>query len=154
MNAIDPSEWYGNYTCYDDMVTVHFIMNFTHSKDTIGLLGDMTIDSHLVKTNGSFASAFRTLTLQTPHVILDEINGRNFTKVELNAYANSTVYIEGVIIFSTASGTNECPLELRRHRRKFFSVFLFRIIAASAMSLSVSSVLSSACKTFKIISIK
>lgn len=119
VDALPLSEWNGNYTCDDDMVTVAFVMNFTHSNGTIGLLGDMSIASHVINMNGSFGSVFRTLTLQTPHVILDEINGRNFTKVELNVHANSTVHMEGVIIFTTSTGTKQCPLVLKRYKCKF-----------------------------------
>lgn len=76
----------------------------------------MSVDGHFIKTEGTFASEFRTIVLQTPATIQEEINSRNFTKVELNGQARSSVYIDGVIVFSLGGSTKACPMELRRQK--------------------------------------
>lgn len=116
MDSLLPSEWDGNYTCDDDGLLVHFIMNFTHSSLTIDLLGDMFIQGHMISTVGTFASWYHSLTLQTDSVIQDEINSRNFTKVELNGIAHSSVYINGVIVFWEDMAKTACDMEMRRKR--------------------------------------
>jgi len=114
-----PSEWDGNYTCNNDQSTVRFVMNFTQSTTTIDLRGDMFIESYIIETEGTYATAFQILTLQTQHAIQDDINGRNFSKVELNLRPQSSVYMNGVTVFTTTAGKQECTTELRRKRCKY-----------------------------------
>ena len=114
-DAFIPSVWNGNYTCARDNFMVKFLMNITKSsQDQIDLDGDMYIDNSIIRTGGSFATAYRILTLQTDDVIYREILGKNFTKVELNGRLQSPVFIDGVIIFNDDNGHFQCPMELRR----------------------------------------
>ena len=108
-----PSEWDGNYTCDDDQITVRFVMNFTHTS-TVEVHSDMLLGGYVIETEGTYASAFQVLTIQTQHVIQDDINGRNISKVELNLRLQSSVYMNGVTVFKTTAGTQDCTTELRR----------------------------------------
>lgn len=90
-------------------------MNITKSsQDQIDLNGDMYINNSVITTQGSFASAFKILTLQSNDIIQGDIFGKNFTNVELNGRLQSPVFIDGVIIFYDENGRFTCPVELRR----------------------------------------
>lgn len=118
MDVFLPSEWNGNYTCDDDNTEIHFVINITKSSSTIGLQGDMYIDGEKLDMDGSFASYFRIFALQSDSVIRSQIANRNFTKVELNGKVQSSVFINGAILFLTDSGKKTCPMELRRQAGK------------------------------------
>lgn len=115
-----PSIWNGNYTCADDSDMVPFVMNITKSSVTsIVLIGDMYINGSILVTSGSFASAFKQLTLQNFDVMDQDILHRNFSKVELNGLLKSPVFIDGVIIFTENNNRYNCPMELRRGPSKY-----------------------------------
>jgi hypothetical protein len=100
-------------------------MNITKSsQDQIDLDGDMYIANSMITTGGSFASAFKVLTLQTNDIIDREILGKNFSKVELNGRLQSPVFIDGVMIFNDDSGKVTCPVELRRGPSKYILIYL------------------------------
>lgn len=108
-----PSEWTGNYTCPDDNISVIFVMNITKS-DKIDTTGSVLIQGHNFSMSGAYASQFKFITLQSDNVITETFVGRNFTDVELNGKVQTTVFIDGFVIFTTDLGTLSCPVELRR----------------------------------------
>ena len=97
-----------------------FIINITKSGQSLNTtgssiitVGDLVIQGHSVAMRGTFASFFKSLTLQNDGFIHEAINGRNFSKVELNGILRSPVYIDGVLIFTDGSKTT-CNMALRR----------------------------------------
>jgi hypothetical protein len=90
-----------------------FAMNITRS-DKIDTAGTVSIHGRNFSMYGAYASLFMYLTMQSVGVIRDDVAGRNFTNVELNANVRSTVFIEGFVIFTLDNGTLNCPVELRR----------------------------------------
>ncbi|XP_045166554.2 uncharacterized protein LOC123529972 [Mercenaria mercenaria] len=109
-----PSKWTGNFTCTDDDMETKFVLNVTSSSSTIGLQGNMYFDGENIYMVGSFASFFKMFAMQSDAIIKNQIANRYFSKVELNGKVQSSVFIEGAIIFQTDSGKDTCPMELRR----------------------------------------
>lgn len=119
-----PSEWSGNYTCDNDNTEVHFVINIIKSSSSIVLEGDMYIGNKQLDMVGSFGSYYKTFAIQSNNVISSHIANRNFTSVELNGKVESSVYIDGAIIFLTNSGKKKCTMELRRQTGKRKSVVI------------------------------
>lgn len=121
-----PSEWNGNYTCQDDNTMIQYKMNITKSSSSIGTVGAVFINGSTFDVTGSFASFYKTFTLQSSDLILDEIHGRNFTKVELDGSLLSAVFIKGVLIFRLDNGMDyRCDTELHRNIGKSNIVLTF-----------------------------
>ena len=98
-------------------------MNITRSSSSIGTVGDLLIDHSTIAVLGSFASFFKTFTLQGQDEVPNEIYNRNFTSVELNGILQTSTYITGKIIFAKSDGTYNCDMELRRKAGIIYIVF-------------------------------
>ncbi|XP_053391824.1 uncharacterized protein LOC128554583 [Mercenaria mercenaria] len=109
-----PSKWTGNFSCTDDGMETHFVLNVTDSSSTIDLQGNMYVDGEKIYMVGSFASYFEIFAMQSDAIIKNQIANRSLSKVELNGKVQSSVFIEGAIIFQTDSGSDACSMELRR----------------------------------------
>lgn len=121
MDEILPSTWGGNYTCEYDDIMRGFTMNFVKSAISIIVNGDIHIDMFTMNITGTFATFLKQLTLQSSGLGLREIFGRNFTKVEINGYFNSSVWITGFIILHDNNQVAlTCPVELRRTAGKLY----------------------------------
>lgn len=96
------------------MRLIVFRMNITRSSQSIGTVGEILIDNSNIGVTGSFASFFKTFTLQGQDVLATQIFTRNFTAVELNGILNTPIFITGKIIFARGNGTYNCDMELRR----------------------------------------
>jgi len=88
-------------------------MNITKSS-SIETTGSVLIDGHTFSMTGAFATFYQTLALQTDSVIPQHIYKRNFTELELDGRLITSTYIQGSVIFKSSTGTQNCPVELRR----------------------------------------
>lgn len=127
VDEVIPSAWIGNYTCQDDNIMRQFVMNFDKSPTYITVEGSMLIELRTLNISGTFATALKYLTIQSQNVVLNEIFGRNFTNVEINAKFETELLIKGVIILLNDSlqGTIKCPVELRRTAGMLFYLNIF-----------------------------
>lgn len=127
VDEVIPSAWDGNYTCQDDNIMRQFVMNFDKSPTYITVEGSMLIELRTLNISGTFATALKYLTIQSQNVVLNEIFGRNFTNVEIDAKFETELLIKGVIILLNDSlqGTIKCPVELRRTAGMLFYLNIF-----------------------------
>lgn len=103
-------------------------MNFTKSPNSIGLLGDLLIEGHNVTMNGTFAFAFKLLTLQSTTLIKDVIGSRNLTNVELDGMLRSPVYIDGFMVFTNGGTKVSCKMQMWRQAGIYIYSFMVGFI--------------------------
>jgi hypothetical protein len=99
-------------------------MNITRSSSSIGTVGNLLIAQSTIGVVGSFASFFKTFTLQGQDDVPNAIYNRNFTSVELNGILRTSTFITGKIIFAQGAGTYNCDMELRRKAGMLFTLLL------------------------------
>jgi len=79
----------------------------------------MRIGSIDMGIQGTFATAFKMLAIQSIDLVLHDIFDRNFTNVEINAVYESAVFMTGkIILLDDVLDKVVCPVELRRRAGK------------------------------------
>ena len=119
VEEVIPSIWDGNYTCKDHNILRQFELNFTQASTDITVSGNMRIGSIDMGIQGTFATAFKMLAIQSIDLVLHDIFDRNFTNVEINAVYESAVFMTGkIILLDDVLDKVVCPVELRRRAGK------------------------------------
>ena len=64
--------------------------------------------------DGTFASFAKILALQSHDIVSEQIFGVNFTDVEINMQYQSSVFMDGAVVFIDGNNQVSCRSELRR----------------------------------------
>ena len=109
------SVWKGSYVCADDNLNITYLLNVSKAEtQTIGTKAVLTIGRTTLAMTGTYATFAQILALQNQDAVSHNINGNDFTNVEINMRFISSLFMTGAVVFRTGPDYKSCTSELRR----------------------------------------
>ena len=134
--------WKGSYVCADDNLNITYLLNVSKAEtQTIGTKAVLTIGRTTLAMTGTYATFAQILALQNQDAVSHNINGNDFTNVEINMRFISSLFMTGAVVFRTGPDYKSCTSELRRIEGKYIRPVVlerghFQIIGVMGIFLS------------------
>ena len=118
--------WKGSYVCADDNLNITYLLNVSKAETmTIGTKAVLTIGRTTLAMTGTYATFAQILALQNQDAVSHNINGNDFTNVEINMRFISSLFMTGAVVFRTGPDYKSCTSELRRIEGKYIRPVVF-----------------------------
>ena len=107
--------WKGTYVCADDNLNITYLLNVSKAETTnIGTKAVLSIGRTSLAMTGTYATFAHILALQNQDIVAHDINGNNFSNVEINMRFITSLFMTGAVVFRSGSDYKSCDSELRR----------------------------------------